>query len=321
MSPLKLPDRNHDMPHFLDLATPKAAGLRAILDDAHARKAARAGLPKGALDADAPLIGHTLALIFEKPSTRTRFSFAQAIRQLGGAEISVSANDMQLGRGEPVEDTARVLSRMVDAVMLRANSHATLEALAMAGTIPVINGLTDISHPCQVMADILTFEEHAGRPVKGSTWAWLGDGNNMANSLIEAASVLGFTLRLGVPHGHDPDTAVMATACARGGSIDLVRDAREAVDGADVVVTDTWVSMGQADSKAKLAAMQPYQVDAALMAAAAKDAVFLHCLPAHRGEEVTPDVIDGPRSLVWPEAENRLHVQKSILLWCHGKLG
>ncbi|WP_439534648.1 ornithine carbamoyltransferase [Polymorphobacter sp.] len=309
------------MPHFLDLATPKAAGLRAILDDAHARKQARAGRPTGMADDGAPLAGHTLALIFEKPSTRTRFSFAQAIRQLGGSSITVSAIEMQLGRGETVEDTARVLSRMVDSVMLRANSHATLEALATAASVPVINGLTDISHPCQIMADILTFEEHAGRPVKGSTWAWLGDGNNMANSLIEAASVLGFDLRLGVPHGHDPDTAVMATACARGGSIDLVRDAREAVDGADVVVTDTWVSMGQPDSKAKLAAMQPYQVDNKLMKQAAGDAIFLHCLPAHRGEEVTPDVIDGPRSLVWSEAENRLHVQKSILLWCHGQLG
>ena len=309
------------MPHFLDLASPMAAGLRAILDDAHARKRARAGRPTGSPDDGAPLAGHTLALIFEKPSTRTRFSFAQAMRQLGGSAITVSASEMQLGRGETVEDTARVLSRMVDGVMLRANSHSTLDKLATAATVPVINGLTDISHPCQIMADILTYEEHAGRPVKGSTWAWLGDGNNMANSLIEAASVLGFDLRLGVPHGHDPDAAIMATAGARGGSIDLVRDAREAVEGADVVVTDTWVSMGQPDSKAKLAAMQPFQVNSELMAAAAPDAVFLHCLPAHRGEEVTPEVIDGPRSLVWAEAENRLHAQKSILLWCFGKLG
>jgi ornithine carbamoyltransferase len=308
------------MRHFLDLATPGAAGLRAILAEAQTRKAARAGWPRGKVDADAPLAGHTLALIFEKPSTRTRFSFAQAIRQLGGESITVSANEMQLGRGEPVDDTARVLSRMVDAIMLRANSHATLETLANAASVPVINGLTDISHPCQVLADILTFEEHAGRPVKGSCWTWLGDGNNMANSLIEAASVLGFDLRLGVPHGYDPDSAVMATACARGGSIDLVRSAKQAVEGADVVVTDTWVSMGQADSKSKLAAMQPFRVDAALMAKAAPGAIFLHCLPAHRGEEVTADVIDGPASLIWEEAENRLHVQKAILLWCLGKL-
>jgi len=308
------------MPHFLDLATPTAAGLRAILDDAHKRKAARAGFPKGAVDADAPLAGHTAALIFEKPSTRTRFSFAQAMRQLGGSSITVSAAEMQLGRGETVEDTARVLSRMVDAVMLRANSHATVEALANAGSVPIINGLTDISHPCQIMADILTFEEHAGRPVAGSCWAWLGDGNNVANSLIEAASVLGFDLRLGVPHGYDPDAGMIATACARRGSIDVVRTAAEAVEGADVVVTDTWVSMGQEDTKAKLADMMPFQVTGKLMAGAAKEAVFLHCLPAHRGEEVTAEVIDGPQSLIWDEAENRLHVQKSILLWCLGKL-
>lgn len=308
------------MRHFLDLAAPTAAGLRAILDCAHARKAARKGWPNGKPDADAPLDGHTLALIFEKPSTRTRFSFAQAIRQLGGSAITVSANEMQLGRGEPVDDTARVLSRMVDAIMLRANSHATLETLANAASVPVINGLTDISHPCQILADILTFEEFAGRPVAGSTWAYLGDGNNIANSLIEAASVLGFDLRMGVPHGHDPDSAVMATAGARGGSIDLVRTAAAAVEGADVVVTDTWASMGQADSKAKLAAMQPFQVDAALMAKANPNAMFLHCLPAHRGEEVTADIIDGPASRVWDEAENRLHIQKAILLWCLEKL-
>ncbi|WP_416908873.1 MAG: ornithine carbamoyltransferase [Polymorphobacter sp.] len=308
------------MRHFLDLAAPTAAGLRAILDEAHARKAARKGLPKGLPDADAPLDGHTLALIFEKPSTRTRFSFAQAIRQLGGSAITVSAGEMQLGRGEPVDDTARVLSRMVDAIMLRANSHATLETLANAASVPVINGLTDISHPCQILADILTFEEHSGRQVAGSTWAYLGDGNNIANSLVEAASVLGFDLRLGVPHGHDPDSAVMATACARGGSVDLVRSAEAAVEGADVVVTDTWISMGQEDSKAKLAAMQPFQVDAALMARANPSAVFLHCLPAHRGEEVTEEVIDGPASLVWDEAENRLHAQKAVLLWCLERL-
>ncbi len=308
------------LPHFLDLASAGAAGLRAILDCAHQRKAARAGMPKGAADSDAPLAGHSLALIFEKPSTRTRFSFAQAMRQLGGDSITVSASEMQLGRGETVEDTARVLSRMVDAIMLRANNHATLEALAGKSAVPVINGLTDISHPCQVLADILTYEEHAGRPVKGSCWAWLGDGNNMANSLIEAASVLEFDLRLGVPHGYDPDAAVMATAGARGGSIDLVRSAAAAVAGADVVVTDTWVSMGQDDSKAKMEAMMPFQVDAALMERAAPGAIFLHCLPAHREEEVTAEVIDGPRSLVWEEAENRLHVQKAILLWCLGRL-
>ncbi len=308
------------MPNFLDLAGAKAAGLRRILDEAHRRKAARAGLPNGTADSDAPLAGHTLAMIFEKPSTRTRFSFDMAMRQLGGTSIVTSAGEMQLGRGETVEDTARVLGRMVDAVMIRTNSHATLEALAENAGVPVINALTDISHPCQVMADIMTIEEKTGKPVAGSCWAYLGDGNNMANSLIEAASVLGFDLRLGVPHGYDPDQAVIATACARGGSIDLVRSAAAAVEDADVVVTDTWVSMGQNDSKDKLGAMMPFQVNDALMAKAAPGALFLHCLPAHRGEEVTAAVIDGPQSLVWDEAENRLHIQKAILLWCFGKL-
>ncbi len=308
------------MPNFLDLAAPTAAGLRAILDEAHRRKEARIGLPKGAPDADAPLAGHTLAMIFEKPSTRTRFSFDMAIRQLGGTSIVASAGEMQLGRGETVEDTARVLSRMVDIIMLRTNSHITLEALAEAATVPIVNGLSDLSHPCQVLADIMTYEETAAGSVKGTLWAYLGDGNNMANSLIEAASVLGFDLRLGVPHGYDPDAAVVATACARGGAIGIVRSATAAVENAQVVVTDTWVSMGQADSKAKLAAMMPFQVTKDVMAAAAPGAWFLHCLPAHRGEEVTADVIDGPRSLVWAEAENRLHIQKAILLWCLGKL-
>ncbi len=308
------------MPHFLDLASVTAPGLRAILDEAHRRKAARAGWPQGRTDADAPLADHVLAMIFEKPSTRTRFSFDMAARQLGGSSIVTSAGDMQLGRGETIADTARVLGRMVDAIMLRTAAHATLEALAAAAPVPVINGLTDISHPCQILADIMTFEEASGRPVEGSCWAWLGDGNNMANSLIEAASVLKFDLRLGVPHGYDPDNGILATAGARGANIGVVRKAREAVEDADVVVTDTWVSMGQADTAAKMKAMQPFQVDAAVMAAAKPGAWFLHCLPAHRGEEVTADVIDGPRSLVWDEAENRLHVQKAILLWCLGKL-
>ena len=308
------------MPHFLDLAAPKAAGLRNILDAAHARKAARAGVPRGTPDADAPLAGHTLAMIFEKPSTRTRFSFDMAIRQLGGTSIVTTAGDMQLGRGETIADTARVLGRMVDAIMLRSNDHATLEALAENAGVPVINALTDLSHPCQIMADIMTFEAVTGKTVEGSCWAWLGDGNNMANSLIEAASVLGFDLRLGVPHGYDPDQAVMATAGARGGGIDLVRSAALAVEGAQAVITDTWVSMGQVSGKEKLAAMLPFQVNEALMAKAAPGAIFLHCLPAHRGEEVTAGVIDGAQSVVWDEAENRLHIQKAILLWCLGKL-
>ena len=308
------------MPHFLDLATATASGLRAILDDAHRRKAARAGWPRGRIDAGAPLAGHVLGMIFEKPSTRTRFSFDMGARQLGGTTIVSTAGEMQLGRGETIGDTARVLGRMVDALMLRANNHETLEQLAQHAGVPVINGLTDLTHPCQVMADIMTFEERSGRPVAGSTWAYVGDGNNMTNSLIEASSLMKFDLRVGVPRGLEPDSGVMATACARGGCIDLVHNAAAAVDGADVVVTDTWASMGQADTKGKMAACAPFRVNDALMAKAAPGAIFLHCLPAHRGDEVTDAVMDGAQSAVWDEAENRLHVQKSILLWCLGKL-
>ncbi len=309
------------MRHFLDLATPGKAALRTILDEAHRRKRARAGWTKGRVDADAPLSGHVLAMIFEKPSTRTRFSFDMGVRQLGGSAIVSGSGDMQLGRGESVGDTAKVMSRFVDCIMIRADAHATVEALADAATVPVINGLTDLGHPVQAMADIMTVEERLGRPVEGTCWAYLGDGNNMAHSLIEAASVLDFDLKLGVPHGYDPDQAVMATACARGGSVDVVRSAKAAVEGAQVVVTDTWVSMGQEETRDKIEALTPFRVDPALMAAAEPNAVFLHCLPAHRGEEVTDAVIDGAQSAVWDEAENRLHVQKAILLWCLGKIG
>ena len=309
------------MRHFLDLAGAGRAGLRAILDEAHARKAARGQRPRGAPDTDAALAGHVLGMIFQKPSTRTRFSFDMAIRQLGGSSIVTNAGDLQLGRGETVADTARVLSRFIDVLTLRTADHGELEALADAASVPVINALTDLSHPCQAMADLMTFEERAGRGVEGSCWAWVGDGNNMAHSLIEAASVMGFDLRLGVPHGYDPDQAVMATACARGGNVDLVRSANAAVDAADVVVTDTWLSMGQANSADKLKAMLPFQVTPNLMAKAKPAAIFLHCLPVHRGEEVLGAVIDGPQSAVWDEAENRLHVQKAILLWCLGRIG
>ena len=309
------------MRHFIDLAAAGRQGLRTILDEAHRRKAARAGWPKGAPDADAPLAGRVLAMIFEKPSTRTRFSFDVGTRQLGGTTIVTNAGEMQLGRGETVADTARVLSRFVDAVMLRCASHATIEELGDVATVPVINGLTDLTHPCQAMADMMTVEERLGRPVADTCWAWVGDGNNMAHSLIDAASVMGFELRLGVPHGYDPDPGVVATAAARGGNVDVFHNAAAAVDGAHVVATDTWVSMGQVPPKDKLAAMAKFQVTPALMAAAARDAVFLHCLPVHRGEEVTADVIDGPQSAVWDEAENRLHVQKAILLWCLGMIG
>ncbi len=298
--------------HFLDIHRHDASTLRAILDDALARKKARAGWPKGRVDADAPAKDRVLAMIFEKNSTRTRFSFDAAIRQLGGASIIANASDMQLGRGEPVEDTARVLSRMVDAVMIRANSHEDVERFAQAASVPVINGLTDRSHPCQIMADLMTIEEHRG-PVTGKTLAWIGDGNNVCASFIHAAPKLGFTLKIACPSDYHPDLHDLA----RGGSaVHLTSDPDEAVTGADAVITDTWVSMGDADYDARMRALEPYGVDEALMARAAQGAVFLHCLPAHRGEEVTDEVIDGPRSLVWDEAENRIHAQKAVLAWC-----
>ena len=298
--------------HFLDIYRLEAGELRAILDDAHARKAARMGWPKGRADADAPAKDRVLAMIFEKNSTRTRFSFDAAIRQLGGASIIANAGDMQLGRGEPVEDTARVLSRMVDAVMIRANSHEDVERFARVATVPVINGLTDRSHPCQILADIMTIEEHRG-PIAGKTIAWVGDGNNVCHSFMHAAPKLGFHLNVACPGDYHPDLHDLAKG---GNHVTLTSDPREAVAGADVVVTDTWVSMGDGDYEARLEAFEGYGVDAALMDAAASDAVFLHCLPAHRGEEVTDAVIDGPKSLVWDEAENRIHAQKAVLAWC-----
>jgi ornithine carbamoyltransferase len=302
--------------HFLDLWKFDGATLRAILDEAHRRKAARIGWPAGKVDADAPAAGRTLAMIFEKNSTRTRFSFDAAIRQLGGASIISTANDMQLGRGEPIEDTAKVLSRMVDAIMIRANRHEDVERLSQNASIPVINGLTDKSHPCQVLADLMTFEEHRG-PVEGKTLAWIGDGNNVCASFIHAAGKLGFTLNIATPADYHPDLLDLSRA-GNAGRIALTHDPRAAVEGADCVMTDTWVSMGDLDHDARIAAFEPYQVDEALMALAAEDAVFLHCLPAHRGEEVADAVIDGPRSLVFDEAENRIHAQKAVLHWCFG---
>ena len=298
--------------HFLDIHRLEAGELRAILDDAHARKAARKGWPKGRPDADAPAKDRVLAMIFEKNSTRTRFSFDAAIRQLGGASIIANAGDMQLGRGEPVEDTSRVLSRMVDAVMIRANSHEDVERFARVSTVPVINGLTDRSHPCQILADIMTIEEARG-PIAGKTIAWVGDGNNVCHSFMHAAPKLGFHLNVACPGDYHPDLHDLAKG---GNHVTLTSDPREAVAGADVVVTDTWVSMGDGDYEARLEAFEGYGVDAALMDAANSDAVFLHCLPAHRGEEVTDAVIDGPKSLVWDEAENRIHAQKAVLAWC-----
>jgi ornithine carbamoyltransferase len=302
--------------HFLDLWRLDGTTIRALLDEAHRRKAARAGWPKGRRDADAPLDGRTLAMIFEKNSTRTRFSFDAAIRQLGGASIISTASDMQLGRGEPIEDTARVLSRMVDAIMIRANRHDDVERLAQNASIPVINGLTDKSHPCQILADIMTFEEARG-PIEGKTIAWIGDGNNVCASFIHAAGKLGFTLNVATPPDYHPDLLDLARA-GNLGKVELTHDPRAAAKGADCVITDTWVSMGDQDHDERLKAFEPFQVDEGVMGLADRDAVFLHCLPAHRGEEVTDAVIDGPQSLIFDEAENRIHAQKAVLVWCFG---
>ena len=305
--------------HFLDLNDAGADALAAMINDAMSRKAARADWPKGRADADAPLGGRVLAMIFEKNSTRTRVSFDMAMRQLGGSALVLDAGTTQLGRGETIADTARVLSRMVDAIMLRTDDHAKLEELAHYASVPVINGLTDQSHPCQIVADLQTIVEH-GKALPGLELAWLGDGNNVLSSIVEAAGLLKFNVRIAVPAGYDPDPGYIDRAREQGARITLTRDAAQAVAGAQVVVTDTWVSMGQTDGAAKLAAMAPYQVNPALMAGAASDVLFLHCLPAHRGEEVTDAVIDGPRSAVWDEAENRIHAQKSVLLWAFGQL-
>lgn len=303
--------------HFLNLSDAGADGLAAILADALDRKKARAGWTKGRVDADAPLAGHVLAMIFEKNSTRTRVSFDMAVRQLGGQSIVMEAGQMQLGRGETVADTARVLSGYVDAIMIRTDDHAKVEEMAHYASVPVINGLTDASHPCQIVADLLTVLEQ-GKALPGLKVAWLGDGNNVLASIVEAAGLMQFDVVAACPQGFQPSDSDLALGKGRA---KVVGNAREAVEGADIVVTDTWVSMGQAHADTKLAAMMPFQVDAALMATAKPDAKFLHCLPAHRGEEVTEDVIDGPQSLIWAEAENRLHAQKSILRWCFGQIG
>lgn len=305
--------------HFLSLSDAGGDAMAAMLNDAQDRKVARKGVPKGQPDGDAPLAGHVLAMIFEKSSTRTRVSFDMAMRQLGGSAIVMESGSMQLGRGETIADTARVLSRMVDAIMIRTGDHAKIEELAHYATVPVINGLTDLSHPCQIMADLLTVIER-GHALPGLEVAWLGDGNNVLNSIIEAAGLMKFNVRIGVPEGFDSDPAFISRAVAQGASISTHRQAASAIAGAQVVVTDTWVSMGQPGGDAKIAAMAPFQVNAGMMAAAAPGATFLHCLPAHRGEEVTDEVIDSSQSAVWDEAENRIHAQKSILRWVHGQL-
>ena len=305
--------------HFLNLSDAGPDAVAAILSDAIDRKNARTAFPKGKPDTDAPLEGRVLAMVFEKNSTRTRVSFDIAMRQLGGSAVILDAGTTQLGRGETIADTARVLSRMADAIMLRTDDHAKVEELASFATVPVINGLTDLSHPCQIMADLMTIIEQ-GKALPGLEVAWLGDGNNVLNSIVEAAGLLKFNVRIGVPTGYESDASFIERAKASGASISVTRDAIEAVRGADVVVTDTWISMGQDHAQEKLAAMQPYQVNEALMAHAKDDAIFLHCLPAHRNEEVTDAVIDGPRSVVWDEAENRIHAQKSVLRWAFGQI-
>ena len=305
--------------HFLDLSDAGGDAIAAMLNDAQDRKAARLGWPTGRADSDAPLAGHVLAMIFEKSSTRTRVSFDLAMRQLGGSALVLEAGTTQLGRGETIADTARVLSRMVDGIMIRTGDHAKIEELAHYASVPVINGLTDRSHPCQIVADLLTVIE-GGKALPGLEVAWLGDGNNVLNSVVEAAGLMKFNVRIGVPEGYESDPATIARARAGGANISLHRNAADAARGADVVITDTWISMGQSGAEARITAMTPFQVNQALMAEAAPDALFLHCLPAHRGEEVTDAVLDGPQSRVWDEAENRIHAQKSVLRWVFGQL-
>jgi ornithine carbamoyltransferase len=302
--------------HFLDIDRIDAGTLRRIIDMGHAMKKAGKRVP--AKLKPAGIDGAVLILIFEKPSTRTRVSFDVAMRQLGGQTIALNHTDLQVGRGEPLSDTAKVLSRYVDVIMIRANKHETLTELADNASVPVINGLTDRTHPCQIVADIMTFEEARG-PIRGRRIAWTGDGNNVAASWIQAAARLGFALTLACPPQLNPAKAVLDWARREGGTIELSDDPVEAVKGADCVVTDTWVSMGQQDEASRRKQLLgPYAVDEALLKKAAPDAIFMHCLPAYRGHEVSAAVIDGPQSIVWDEAENRLHAQKAILAWCLG---
>ncbi len=305
--------------HFLDLDLLPADTLRAIMVLAHTYKRGDA-LPGDVM----PARGKTLAMVFEKPSTRTRVSFEIGMKQMGGFVTTLSAETSQLGRGETISDTARVLSRYADVIMFRTLSEASLREMAAHASVPVINGLTDKSHPCQIMADIMTFEEIKGS-ITGRTVAWLGDGNNVCGSWIHGAMRFGYRMRIGSPKGFEPDAATLAKARTEGADITVTEDAAEAAAGADCIVTDTWHSMGVGNDglaeDARVALFTPYRVDEALMARGAPDAVFMHCLPATRGREVSAGVIDGPRSVVWDEAENRLHVQKAILHWCLAGIG
>ncbi|MEM9050139.1 MAG: ornithine carbamoyltransferase [Pseudomonadota bacterium] len=305
--------------HFLDLHRVEAGALRQILDQSRAMKTARAGQPRGAPDADAALDGRIVALVFEKPSTRTRTSFDVGIRQMGGQTLVLSGVEMHLGQGETVADTARVLSRYVDAIMIRTFAQSTLDELAAHATVPVINGLTDASHPCQIMADVMTFEEHRG-PIAGRRVVWSGDGNNVFSSFAHAAGQFGFDLTFTGPEALDPDPVAVDYARTKGAKVEIVRDPAVAVADADLVVTDAWLSMHDApeNRERRHNLLRPYQVDEALMAHAKPEALFMHCLPAHRGEEATDAIMDGPHSVIFDEAENRLHVQKGILRWCLG---
>jgi ornithine carbamoyltransferase len=297
---------------FLDLDQISSSELRRILDIAVELKKNRA---LARASASKPLAGKTLAMIFDKPSTRTRVSFDIAMRELGGETIMLTGAEMQLGRGETIADTARVLSRYVDAIMIRILSHEDLDELARHATVPVINGLTKATHPCQVMADVMTFEEHRG-PIAGRTIAWTGDSNNVLASWVHAAQRFGFGINIATPRELSPPPQLIDWARKGGAKVELTRDPFEAVRGADCVVSDCWVSMGDAEDSHRHNLLAPYQVNARLMAEAKPDALFMHCLPAHRGEEVTDEVIDGPQSVVFDEAENRLHAQKGVLAWC-----
>jgi ornithine carbamoyltransferase len=297
-----------DPRHFIDLADIPSEALRAILTNSAEMKRANGVAAK-------PLAGKTLAMIFDKPSTRTRVSFEVAMRQLGGDVIVMDTGSMQLGRGETIADTARVLSRYVDVIMIRTGDHAKVVELAEHATIPVLNGLTDWSHPCQVMADVLTFEEHCGE-IKGRKLAWTGDSNNVLNSFVHAAAKFDFSLDVASPSSLQPKAEIQQWAKANHVRLQVTDDPAKAVDGADAVITDTWVSMHDTDVGRRHNLLAPYRVTTDLMEQAKPNAVFLHCLPAHRGDEVTAEVIDGPQSVVFDEAENRLHVQKGILAWC-----
>ena len=301
--------------HFLDLSDFDAPQLNGLIAAARKRKDARAGQSKGEEDADKPLAGKMLALIFDKPSTRTRISFDVGMQQLGGKTIMLTGAEMQLGRGETMADTARVLSRYVDAIMIRTLDQDMLHELADNASVPVINGMTKLSHPCQVLADVMTFEEKKG-PIKGRTVAWTGDSNNVQASWVHAAARLGFTLRIATPKELAPRETLREWAQGQGAKVQFMDDAEAAVAGADCVVTDTWVSMGDEDTtNRRHNLLRPYQVNDRLITKAAKDAVFMHCLPAHRGEEVSDEVLDGVHSVVFDEAENRLHAQKAVLVW------